>query len=84
MQWTADSGNPVITAGSPGAGDENVRERACVLYDGSSFQAWYGGWNGAYDNSKPNLVHLGYATSNDGIHWDENPLPCIPAAGRKT
>ena len=76
-QWTAYSGNPVLTSGAPGAWDEHIRERMAIIYEDGIYKAWYGGWKGAYDKSVPNLEHMGYATSPDGIHWTKyasNPI----------
>lgn len=61
--------SPVIPAAIPGSWDENTRERLWVLYEDGNYYAWYAGWKGTYDYSTPNLVHLGYATSPDGITW---------------
>ena len=46
-----------------------------VIYDDGHFRAWYGGWKGPYDKNAPKLVHLGSATSEDGIHWKKNSTP---------
>ena len=67
VHWTAHPANPVLSAGPPGAWDENIRERMWVVYDGGRFHGWYGGWKGKYDKRVPNLVHLGYATGA----WDD-------------
>jgi beta-1,2-mannobiose phosphorylase / 1,2-beta-oligomannan phosphorylase len=71
--WTAHSGNPVLSAGPPGSWDENIRERMWVIHDAGRFHGWYGGWKGKYNKNTLNLVHLGYATSEDGIHWTKYP-----------
>lgn len=57
---------PVFTRGAPGAWDEFLREKVQVLQDGSGFKMWYSGYSsaGQYASSK-----IGYATSNDGLHW---------------
>ena len=70
--WTAHPANPVLSPGPPGAWDEHIRERMWVIYHGGRFHGWYGGWKGEYDKSTPNLVHLGYATSEDGVRWTKH------------
>ena len=71
--WKPAESNPVLTPGEKGAWDENIRERMWVLYEDGQFQAWYAGWQGAYDKKQPNLVHLGRATSEDGLTWKKDP-----------
>jgi len=73
VHWTAHPANPVLSPGPPGAWDEHIRERMWVIHDDGRFLAWYGGWKGNYDKKTPNLVHLGFATSEDGIRWTKHP-----------
>ena len=77
VQWTASLENPVLSVGPAGAWDEHIRERMWVIVEDGQFHAWYCGWNGPYDEKRPTLVHLGYATSQDGVHWNKyegNPI----------
>ena len=69
FRWEKCLDNPVLTHGLPGSWDENIRERMWVIYEDGKFHGWYGGWNGKYNKNAMNLVHLGYATSDDGMHW---------------
>ncbi len=65
--------NPVFTGTGKDTWDKMIRERGYILKEGDSWKMWYTGYN--YDRSK--TMHLGYATSNDGIHWErysENPI----------
>jgi hypothetical protein len=72
-RWTPCPANPVFVPGPSGAWDENIRERLWVLREDGRYHAWYGGWRGTYDKNSPNLLHLGYATSDDGVHWTKHP-----------
>lgn len=69
FNWKPCQNNPVLSHGAPGTWDENIRERMRVIYEDGKFHGWYGGWKGKYDKDQPNQVHMGYATSDDGIHW---------------
>jgi predicted GH43/DUF377 family glycosyl hydrolase len=69
FNWTPCPQNPVLTGGAPGSWDEHIRERMWVLCENGKFHGWYGGWKGDYDKDASNLCHLGYATSDDGVHW---------------
>jgi predicted GH43/DUF377 family glycosyl hydrolase len=71
--WKSAAPDFVLKPGPPGSWDEHIRERMWVLYEDGIFRAWYAGWQGPYDLERPNLVHLGYATSKDGIHWTKHP-----------
>src|SRR5688500_9048518 len=47
---------------------------ACVLKEGSTYKAWYTGWNGEFQhlgNGQSNKINfrIGYATSTDGTVW---------------
>lgn len=73
LHWKACPDNPVLPPGKPGSWDENIRERMWVIFEDGVFHAWYAGWQGEYGKQRPNLSHLGYATSADGIHWRKYP-----------
>ncbi len=77
VNFTSSPGNPVLSPGSPGSWDENIRERGWFMYEEGTYHVWYGGWQGAYDHSIPPLVKLGYASSTDGVNWTKysgNPI----------
>lgn len=64
---------PQFTGAGAGHWDVRIRERGAVLHDGNVWKIWYTG----YDGTRPGLKMLGYATSDDGIHWTrapQNPL----------
>ena len=72
-----DDGNPDPVL-EPTAGWESLHVFApSVLYDGTIYRMWYAGHDGSH-------AKIGYATSEDGIHWqkydkdgDGNPDPVL-------
>ena len=58
---------PVLGPGPPGAWDDEYLTSPTVLFDGSEYQMWYSGIEGAY------IARTGYATSVDGIEWEKHP-----------
>lgn len=71
VEFTLAQGNPVLS-GASGDWDEQIRERGWFMYDDGTYHVWYGGWSGAYNQSIPDLVNLGYAYSSDGVHWTKH------------
>lgn len=63
--WKAHPENPVFVGGGRGAWDERIRERGYILREGDQWHFWYTGYNLAQND----LRRLGYATSQDGVHW---------------
>lgn len=67
------AGNPVFQGQGPGHWDEAIRERGWILREGDAYHLWYTGYQFPESNAKS----LGYATSQDGIHWERyagNPI----------
>lgn len=65
--------NPVFAGTGTGTWDKNIRERGYILKEGDLYKMWYTG----FDGSEKSIMHLGYATSKDGIQWTryaENPI----------
>lgn len=60
-------GNPVFTGTGQQTWDEMIRERGFVMKEDDGFHMWYTGYQKA-DTSK--MKYLGYATSEDGLHWN--------------
>ena len=58
--------NPVFSHADSSAWDSKIRERGFILKEDSIFKLWYTGFR---DDSDTSTLYLGYATSNDGIHW---------------
>ena len=71
--FRADAGNPVFASAS-GQWDTLIRERGWIMRDRDLYRMWYTGYD---TNSKPLTMKLGYATSQDGVHWKrhtDNPI----------
>lgn len=65
--------NPVFSGTGSDTWDSNIRERGYILQEDGVYKMWYTGFN----KDKDPTMHLGYATSDDGIHWTrypENPV----------
>jgi predicted GH43/DUF377 family glycosyl hydrolase len=56
--------NPVFAGTGNDTWDRHIRERGFILYEDDVYHMWYTGYTG--DNAD---LHLGYATSPDGINW---------------
>jgi predicted GH43/DUF377 family glycosyl hydrolase len=65
ITWTKYSGNPVLTPGAAGAFDANLGGCYVLFYSGK-FHMWYDGTNAG-------VYKIGYAYSDDGIHWTKHP-----------
>jgi hypothetical protein len=66
--------NPVFTGTGSDTWDEAIRERGYILREKDGYHLWYTGFR--EDEPDPTL-HLGYATSPDGIAWTrykDNPI----------
>jgi predicted GH43/DUF377 family glycosyl hydrolase len=78
VTWDKYSGNPIIEpSGNSGSWNSNRVAQPWVIFDGTSYQMWFGG----YDGSKR---RTGYATSTDGITWEEysgNPVLDVGTPG---
>lgn len=72
--WTKYGGNPVLSPGPAGAWDGRHIFWLHVIKGGPGYQMWYSGTN---DGAGVGPIHIGYAESADGIHWNrdaENPV----------
>src|ERR1700749_3908715 len=69
VNWKAWPENPIFTADGPGHWEVKIRERGWVMREGDAWRLWFTG----YDGTREGLKMLGYATSNDGIHWTRWP-----------
>ncbi|MCD6596234.1 MAG: hypothetical protein J7L04_01015 [Bacteroidales bacterium] len=61
--------NPIFTGTGEATWDRHIRERGYILLEDAIYKMWYTG----YDGSDNPTMHLGYATSDDGIHWTRYP-----------
>ena len=65
IEWTKHSeSNPVFPRGTGGEWDDQLLTGPYVLFDGSVYHMWYGGYDGGNGGSR-----IGYAYSSDGIIW---------------
>jgi hypothetical protein len=69
ITWTKYSGNPVFTPGAAGDFDATIGGCSVLFYSGK-FHMWYNGWN---NGSSSVTSRIGYAYSDDGIHWIKHP-----------
>ena len=70
IHWTKYENNPVLNLGSLGAWDDDDVYFPTVIFDGLIYKMWYCGYDGV-------TRRIGYATSEDGIHWtkyESNPI----------
>lgn len=65
--------NPVFEGTGTDTWDQHIRERGYILREDSIYRMWYTGYRDGPDEA----MHLGYATSPDGLTWtryENNPL----------
>jgi len=82
--WSKYPDNPVLDVGSPGAWDDGVVDEAKVVFDGETYHLWYTGRRKSVEPGVRLPMHVGYATSSDGIHWTkclQNPVLRIGPIG---
>jgi predicted GH43/DUF377 family glycosyl hydrolase len=76
IHWTKYGRNPIMTITD--AWEGVALEGQCVMKTAGGYKMWYGGFDFASDTAS-----IGYATSQDGIHWikyQNNPV-LTPAEG---
>jgi len=64
--WVKDASNPILSPGTSGEWDDTFVISPSVIYNGTSYQMWYAGYDGA-------VMRIGYATSTDGVVWTKYP-----------
>lgn len=72
--WTKHPANPVLAWGPPGSWDELAACFPQVIYDGSTYAMWFGGFNATSSAT-------GFATSEDGVTWTRHPANPILRPG---
>jgi beta-1,2-mannobiose phosphorylase / 1,2-beta-oligomannan phosphorylase len=77
VQFVPYEHNPVFEGRGPGHWDAAIRERGWILREHDGYHLWYTGYNPAQSGE----MHLGYATSPDGITWTRHPDNPIYTAG---
>jgi predicted GH43/DUF377 family glycosyl hydrolase len=71
--WVKDSLNPVFLRGTNGEWDDQFLSGPYVLFDGTGYHMWYGGYDGEGNGSR-----IGYAYSLNGINnWTRHPNPVL-------
>lgn len=73
LDFIADKRNPVFKGTDTDTWDKKIRERGYILREDGVYHLWYTG----YRDEPAAEMHLGYATSNDGINWkryENNPI----------
>src|SRR5574341_263127 len=68
ISWRRSAGNPVLSAERPWEG--RIVVSPAVMKDATTFKMWYGA-----AGVPPRLI--GYAVSNDGIHWNRHADPVL-------
>ena len=75
--WTVIK-EPLLPLGPAGAFDAGMTGSVCVLPLGAEdFRMWYtaGERYEIINGAKRGIVHIGYATSTDGVAWNRQPTP---------
>ena len=73
LQFEEGDGNPVFKGTGGDTWDQKIRERGYILREDSVYHMWYTG----YREDPETDMHLGYATSPDGLNWtryEGNPI----------
>ena len=65
--WQRHPANPILERGALGSWEERWIESPCVLKTDSLFYMWYSGIDAEW------RIHVGLATSADGIIWQKHP-----------
>jgi hypothetical protein len=76
VHWIKDDANPVMSGSGPGTWDSNV-QGPDVLYntDSARYEMCYMAPDANNDDWRP--FRLGFAVSEDGIHWTKYPDPIM-------
>jgi beta-1,2-mannobiose phosphorylase / 1,2-beta-oligomannan phosphorylase len=64
VQFIAEDNKALFTGTGNPTWDKNIRERGFILKEDSLYHLWYTG----FENNQ-SVMHLGYASSSDGINW---------------
>lgn len=79
---------PVLEPGPEGAWDDGMLDWATVLEDQGLYKMWMNGraakiLAGCFDSGGDSTLPLGYAVSQDGIHWEKPELGLIEWNGSR-
>ncbi len=79
VTWDRDVNNPVLNQGTSGNWDDHEILSPSVVYNGSEYHMYYHA-----EGSSSSGVHIGHATSPDGVSWtkdSQNPVLSPGTAG---
>jgi predicted GH43/DUF377 family glycosyl hydrolase len=77
INWTKNSGNPVMGLGAAGSWESTSVSHPKVLLENGTYRMWYQGHDGSYGR-------IGYAESADGTNWTKygsNPVLGLGSSG---
>ncbi len=77
VSFTPYERNPIFSGTDTDTWDRNNRERGYILQGDGKYKMWYSG----YLDKDTDPKYLGYATSDDSIHWTR--YPCNPNFDKK-
>jgi sucrose-6-phosphate hydrolase SacC (GH32 family) len=84
IEWTrGNSGNPVLSPGSPEEWDDQMAAAVSVIKEGSMYKMWYTGSDDNVGEIDFNL-QIGYADSSDGINWTKYSGPVLTKGAAST
>jgi predicted GH43/DUF377 family glycosyl hydrolase len=72
IKWTSASSQAVLSAGSNGNWDDYTVAPGAIIKDNGIFKMYYSGFHNQLGE-----YNIGYATSQDGIHWQKSQNPVI-------
>ncbi len=78
LNWTKHA-DPVLQHGDRESWEAAGIGGPCVLYEDGRYHMWYNG----VSYRMPKVVRVGYATSEDGIHWEKYPANPVFDAGEQ-
>ncbi len=69
IDFTSYAEHPVFAGTGTDTWDQHIRERGYIVREDDSYHLWYTG----YREGPAATMHLGYATSPDGLTWTRHP-----------
>ncbi|HEV3165056.1 MAG TPA: glycosylase [Isosphaeraceae bacterium] len=70
VKWVPAEEKPVFSGTGSDTWDRKIRERGWILIEEDVYHLWYTGYN---PDSSDKSMHLGHATSLDGLRWTRDP-----------
>jgi beta-1,2-mannobiose phosphorylase / 1,2-beta-oligomannan phosphorylase len=69
LDFTPYAKNPIFTGTGANTWDQKIRERGYIMRENGIYYMWYTGYREGPDE----VMHLGYATSPEGLVWTRYP-----------